>query len=278
MKRASHFYLLISLFLISCTSADPTLVARAVNLTLSAVPTSTPIVVVVTVASQPNAALPTVTPDLNAALTQTVTPPAPTATPSPSATPAGPEIALGNQIFEDDFSQAGRWNTGEDNVQRVAVADGQMIIALKVNDRFTLVYNITRRARDFFASVTGAAAACLFRDRYGLLFRVLDANNYYQFEVDCDGRYRLAKVVNGTLTALRDWTADPAIHVGGGTVNELGVRAASATLEVFANGRSLSSVSDSTYTEGAFGLYAGSGLSSAYTATFDNLRVWELQP
>jgi hypothetical protein len=253
-----------------------------VNATLSAVPTPTPIVVVVTIAIGQGTSIPSVTPDVSAAAA-TETPTA-SATAQPSATPTdtpaasgSPPVPVRNVIFEDDFSEPGQWEVGEDDLQRIAVADGQLSLALKVSDRFSILFNTRRRARDFFASVTGATAACLFRDRYGLLFRVLDASNYYQFDVDCDGRYRLAKLVGGTLAPLRDWTPHPAIRPGG-AVNELGVRAAGNTLEVFVNGQSLSSVNDSTYTEGAFGLYAGSGLSSAYTATFDNLRVWEVQP
>ena len=283
--------------LAACITADPAAVARAVNATLTAALTPTPIVVVVTALVGQPPPIPTTTPDpaaqaTLAAATQTLaaataagsataalpapasaTPGAPTSTP---AATAGAPVPLGPVMFAEDFSRPGGWATSEDEHSRIAVADGKLAITLKTQDRFTLVYNISRRGRDFYASVVGTAAACLFRDRYGLLFRVRDARNYYQFEMDCDGRYRLAKVEGGALTPLRDWTADAAIRKGEGATNELGVRAAGNVLQVFANGQPLLRVTDSAYDEGSFGLYAGSGLSGAYTAAFDDLRVWEL--
>jgi len=313
MKRVSlFFFLCLSLSLASCVSADPTLVARAVDATLTAAVTPTPIVVVVTAVGG-GAPILSVTPDASVrqtliAATETLaagsatplppgaTPPVPTVTrtPVPSATPpltaiAQPPtgtpaptesptpLALGASLYEDDFTQPKQWNLGEDNVQRTAIAGGQLSITLKVADRFTFIYNLTRRARDFYAIATGAAADCRFRDRYGLLFRVQNGSNYYQFEVDCDGRYRLSKVVDETLTPLRDWTPSDSVRSGSGVSNDLSVRAEGDNLEVFANGQSLWKLTDTTYAEGGFGLYAGSGVSETYTATFDDLRVWEIK-
>jgi hypothetical protein len=311
MKRVSLFFFLC-LSLAACVSADPTLVARAVDATLTAAVTPTPIVVVVTAVGG-GAPILSVTPDASVrqtliAATETLaagsatplppvpggsqtrpyTPTAATATPIPSASaqpptgaPAPAEsptpLALGASLYEDDFTQPKRWNLGEDNVQRTVIAGGQLSITLKVADRFTFIYNLTRRARDFYAIVTGAAADCGFRDRYGLLFRVQDGSNYYQFEVDCDGRYRLSKVVDETLTPLRDWTPSDSVRSGSRVSNDLSVRAEGDDLEVFANGQSLWKLTDTTYEEGGFGLYAGSGVSETYTATFDDLRVWEVK-
>lgn len=305
MKRLSLFpFLCLSLSLASCVSADPTLVAHAVNATLTAAVTPTPIVVVVTAVGG-GVPIPTVTPDAGvqqtlAAATETLAagsatafPPAATSvltdasTPVPPNTPAPTQtlapaetstpLPLGKLLYEDDFTQPNLWNLSEDNAQRTAIADGQLSITLKVADRFTFIYNLTRRARDFYATISGAAAECGFRDRYGILFRVQTGSNYYQFEVDCDARYRLSKVVEGTLTPLQDWTPSAAIHSGSGVSNELGVRAVGDRQEMFANGQSLLTLTDTTYKEGGFGLYAGSGVSESYVATFDNLRVWEVE-
>jgi len=215
-------------------------------------------------------------PPLPSPVSEATSSPAPSETPAPSATPTA-AVPVGEVIFTEDFSQAGQWFLGEeDEFRRAAIADGKLSITLKVADRFALIFNTQRPARDFYASVMASAAACQFRDRYGLLFRLSDDANYYQLDVDCDGRYRLSKVVGGTLTALKDWTASDAIH-SGGLVNELGVRAFGPALEVFASGQSLFTVSDSTFSDGGFGLIAGSGPQSlTYTAEFDDLSVWEV--
>jgi hypothetical protein len=272
MKR---LIFLLSLSLSACATADPAVVARAVNATLTAVITPTPIVVVVT-ALQPS--IPTATPEVSG-----------TAVPSPVASASSPAngatqtptlsapVPLGKPIFTDDFTRPGLWNLSEDIAQRTAVENGQLAITLKLPDRFTFVYDLKRRARDFYAQVTAAAAACGFRDRSGLIFRVQSEMDYYLFEVDCDGRYRLSTVAGGALAPLKDWTKSDAIRSLGGAVNELSVLAVGGSLEIFANGESLVEVSDATYAEGGFGLYAGSGVSQTYIVIFDDLRIWELQ-
>lgn len=272
----------IVLLLAACTSADPALVSQSVSATLTAVPTNTPIVVVVTVVNA-GTLIPTVTkppetetpaPPPTDALAGTITVEAsatPLPAPAASLTPPGP------LLFADDFSQVSVWNVGEDAVQRTAISDGQLTFTIKEPDQFRFLFNLTRRARDFYAALVGSTQACQFRDRYGLLFRVQDNANYYQFEVDCDGRYRLSHAAQGVLTSLKDWTPSTAIRSGGGAVNELGVRAQGKTLEVFVNGQTLFETADDAYAEGGFGLYAGAGLSQEFTASFDSFSVWEIR-
>jgi hypothetical protein len=136
----------------------------------------------------------------------------------------------------------------------------------------------SRGSRDFYAVVTGTAKVCRYRDRYGLLFRLKSDLDYYQFDVDCDGRYRLSKMVSGKLTALKDWTVSNFIHPGSGAANKIGVWVVEHSIEVFANDQSLFKTKDFTYEEGGFGLYAGSGVSADYIATFDDLEVREVTP
>lgn len=269
MRRLLLCLLLAALPLTACVSADPAVVSRAVQATLAARPTATPIVVVVTVVRPPES-VPTATP-----------PPTETAAPEPTAAPTTPSPAdaaapTGLPAFADDFSQPGAWSLGEDAVQRTELVDGQFAFTLKEPDQFRFLYDITRRARNFYAALTGRGAACQFRDRYGLIFRVRDGANYYQFEVDCDGRYRLAKVVDGTLTALKDWTPDPAVAAGPGAVNALAVRAEGDQLTVFVNGARVFEAADASFAEGSFGLYVGSSPAAGFTALFDDFRVWAL--
>lgn len=273
---SSVFCLLLS----ACSPADPALVARAVNATLTAVITPSPIVVVVTV-EKPVTVIPrdTVTPSPTHTSEPTATPTA-SATPSPTLTPpATPTLAfaLGDSIWQDDFTDPGQWLQSDDVAQRTEVSGGQLLITLKLAERFTLAYNITRRADDFYASITGHAETCLFRDRYGLLFRLQDGSNYYRWEVDCDGRYRFSKVVNDEVVLLQDWTAASGVNPPG-QPNTLGVRAQGHTFEVFVNHVPQLTLTDDEFKSGGFGLYAGSGPQSVdFTAHFDDLNVWALK-
>lgn len=265
--------------LAACVSADPAVVARAVAGTLTAVLTQTPVVVVVTVQSMPPAGIPTATP----------APPAETAPPSASPTAPSTETArpgpapTGAPSLADDFSQPSGWTLAEDAMQRTALVEGQLEFVVKEPDQYRFIYDVRRRGGDFFVSVTASAGACQPRDRLGLLFRVQDGANYYQFELDCAGNYRLAKVVQGALTPLRDWAAlppapgGPVAGLAAGGVSGLAVRAQGATLEVFVNEAAVAQVNDDSFAEGAFGLIVGSDPSSGFTARFDDFQVWALR-
>jgi hypothetical protein len=208
---------------------------------------------------------------------------APTASAEPSTTPTARPAATaapiphGDVIFQDDFTDPSLWILSDDSVFRTSIAAGQLTFTLKAGDRYRLIFNSHRRASDFVASVAASAATCQARDRYGLLFRIKDLTNYYVFDVDCNAQYRLAKMVNNTLTPLKDWTKSSLIHSEPGAQNELAVRAKGKTLAIYVNGVLLTSVEDETFSEGALGLYAGSGISETYTAVFEHLNVWKVK-
>ena len=307
MKRNLYILALMGLGAVAlglggCVSADPQVVARAVEATLKAVSTPTPIVVVVTVNAQ-KPSIPTVTAAPPATSTptntstavplppasptplgavsprsdggaQAATPPTNTAVPSATLTPS----AAGKLVFQDDFLSPGNWDLGkEDSLQRKIIANGWLSVTVKLTDRFVVVYR-PQSVPTVYIQVSAMAPSCHTRDRYGVIFRVNDSQNYYQFDVDCDGRYRLSKTVDGTLTPLVDWTANAALRAGGGSANDLTVRATGPNLVVSANGIALAKVTDSTFTLGGFGFSVGSGLTAPYTAAFEKLRVWEPSP
>lgn len=261
----------------ACGPADPALVDRAVSATLAVWPTQTPVVVVVTV-PVPMVTVVTAVPPASA------TPAPPSATPSAlpaltaTATPSAPAALTpsGELLFSDDFSQNLVWNVADLPDQVTRIEDGALHFTIKRPDRFGILFNTSRRASNFEATVRARPAApCATRDRYGLLFRVQAADAYYQFEVDCEGRYRLAVRQAETFTLLQDWISHPAITPGGD--NELYVRAVGASIQLGVNAVPLAAYTDSTLSEGGFGFYAGSGLRAGLTALFDDLRVFEVK-
>lgn len=285
---------LLALALAACVSADPTLVARAVNATLTAAITPSPVVIVVTAVNAgaiPSVTpAPTDTPTRPATATPTLAPPtplpsataepggspAPSATRTPAATLATP---AGKVILADEFDKASIWDLGQPDAEHSKeITGGQLVMTLKAEDKFTILYTTRRAASNSLAVTQTLLTTCNYRDRYGLLFRVQDGQNYYQFDVDCDGRYRLGVVVAGTYTPLRNWTDNPAIARGRQAANTLAVRTRGETVEVYANQQLLWQTTDATFSTGGFGLYAGSGYAVPFAVAFENLRVWEVNP
>ncbi|MBI3360892.1 MAG: hypothetical protein HY023_07260 [Chloroflexi bacterium] len=215
----------------------------------------------------------------------TFTPAPPTETFAPSATPQAAAISTadpahppaGELLFEYTFDSAGNWGVGEDEASRIAAAGGVLNITLKRADWTTWTF-AGRKAGGFYAEVSADVATCGQDDSYGLLFRVVDANNFYLFGLGCDARYRVRHRQDGEWNALVDWTPTPAIRAGGGARNLLAVRALGDEFKFFVNGEYLGSASDSSFAEGTFGLFAQAGLDAGLSVDFDNLRVRSAMP
>jgi hypothetical protein len=209
--------------------------------------------------------------------------PEPTATPAPSATPEPPsptpntfnEPGGGALVFEDLFNSAGIWGVEDTEAHTIAVAGGALTITVKQADRWALTL-AGRQARDFYAEVTASATNCGGDDSYGLLFRLVDAANFYYFGLGCGGRYRLRGYVGGEWRELVEWTqadtvASAAAEDGS---RKLAVRAVDDRLYFFANDIYLGEASDGALGVGTFGLFAHSTPLAGLAVRFDDLRVY----
>jgi hypothetical protein len=194
-------------------------------------------------------------------------PPGPTDSPTPEA------FTMGELIFEETFDAAGLWAVGDAGDSNVSVSGGVMSYTQKTPGSFSLRI-IGKQGEDFHAEVnTALANRCASGDRYGLMFRVQDPNNYYAFVIDCDGQYRFLRYVSGAATPVLDWTATPAIERGTRSANTLAVTAQGETFQFAINGSPLATASDGVFAGGRFGLLVGANVTQDFTVVFDNLIV-----
>ena len=99
----------------------------------------------------------------------------------------------------------------------------------------------------------------------------------YLYGLTCDGRYYLNLFDGQTTTQLVRPTTNPAIQVGPGKINRMGVVAYGAQYQLYANGVFLTQVFDSTYLEpGKIGFFVRAATVQPFTVTFDNLKIWQL--
>lgn len=207
--------------------------------------------------------------------------PAPTEGPTPAAGSAPtdapqPVLDLGPLIFEDLFDEAGPWAVGETDDAAVAVQHGYLQFVQKSIGRFSFRL-IGRMGDDFFAQVnTQIDGRCGTSDRYGMIFRLQDANNYYMFLVDCERQYRVVRVVGGNFQNVTDWTRNDAIDGGTNAANVLGVMTNGSQMRFFVNDQEVDNLEDSTFSSGRFGLWVGSAVTPNFTVRFDNLRINQL--
>ncbi|HEU4782347.1 MAG TPA: hypothetical protein VFS83_03310 [Ktedonobacterales bacterium] len=104
---------------------------------------------------------------------------------------------------------------------------------------------------------------------YGLVVRRVSKGNYYEFQVDANGKWRFGKVVNGTSTDIVGQTASTAIKSGLNQVNTLSVQAQGSHFVFSVNGTQIGSADDSTFTTGDVGLIGSDGIE----VVFSNLSI-----
>ncbi|MCB9787470.1 MAG: hypothetical protein H6744_12390 [Deltaproteobacteria bacterium] len=106
-------------------------------------------------------------------------------------------------------------------------------------------------------------------DGFGLMYSVIDANNYYRFSVDKERGYaRLVKVVNGTFTTLAEDLQFSFADLGQWMVLEVQRSAGTHTCKL--DGKTIFTVTDTTFGAGPIALYSW-GMSDI---TFDDVQVF----
>lgn len=89
---------------------------------------------------------------------------------------------------------------------------------------------------------------------YGIAFRFVNSQNFYEFLINSNSLWTVLKIINGTSATLVPHTANTAIKPGIGTDNLLLVRAHGAHFQFFVNGVALGQFNDSTFSSGEIGL------------------------
>jgi TolB-like protein len=104
---------------------------------------------------------------------------------------------------------------------------------------------------------------------YGGFFRSKDIDNLYEFLISKNGYFRVSKYLDGTFTKLADWETSSSINKKG--VNYLKVEALGKRMAFYINKRKVKELTDTTFSEGNFGLTSAKGVHAA----FDNLLAYQ---
>ncbi|MCX7707774.1 MAG: hypothetical protein N2204_07180 [Anaerolineae bacterium] len=108
---------------------------------------------------------------------------------------------------------------------------------------------------------------------YGVIFRFVDRDNFYVFEVSGNRNYSFGRRQDGNYTALIRWTYSDAIN-GGKATNRLGVKVAGDRFTFYVNGKQLATFTDKTFQGGDVGLIVGTPQDKGNAhVSFTNLTV-----
>jgi hypothetical protein len=124
---------------------------------------------------------------------------------------------------------------------------------------------------DFYLIVDAKRVSGTKSSVYGLLFRRLDRNNFYLFQINDDQYFTFELLDQDEWTTLIDWTKTSAIHPG--EVNQLAVRGKGSHFEFFINDEFVGEADNDEFSSGIVGLVIGfSNAGDKAIFEFDNLE------
>lgn len=289
MRRWFALVLLVCLGLSSCNMPDqnvnvstatpePGLVATSVSGTLTAQPL--PTLAIPTLAPSVTAIIPSPTPQP----TLTELPAGPTSTAVATLTPAADDIAaaLGEPDYRNPLDNGRGFGLGEpyddDNV-RIAVENGALSITGKDDNGWHSWRLTSPKLGDAYIEATVRTRNCSGDDLYGLVARAPDyeSGKGYYFAFTCDGRYTLGKWVEQGISDMIDYTQNAAILAGSNQTNRIGIRMEGRKLGLYANGKLLQEIEDTSFEEaGYYGVFIAPNDTAGFTADYDQIAYWTL--
>jgi hypothetical protein len=180
-------------------------------------------------------------------------------------------IPPGNSVlYFDDFSR--ELEEDEDEIRIWEYQDGERLVKVKKSSYMS--WRDTDRAlADFYAEVQVRAVNDV-EGEYGIVFREEDDNNFYRFQVSVDGRYKVSKKEAGEWSNLTEWESSSAINKGRSS-NVLAVAAQGDEFEFYVNDTYLTSLEDSSFSEGDVGYFGGTFDETGFQVAFDRFVVWD---
>lgn len=205
-------------------------------------------------------------------------PPAASAT---TTTPMAP-VRLGGGLTDSFDDNSNGWFVGDYRDQFVAgsrsIANGKYRWEVQAYQpsRFSAVPKVAP-VSDFYLIVDAKRVSGTPSSLYGLLFRRLDRNNFYLFQISDDQYFTVELLDQNEWATLIDRTRTSAIHPG--EVNQLAVRGEGSHFEFFINGEFVGEADDSEFSSGIVGLVIGfphAGDTAVFE--FDNFELGPQPP
>ena len=208
-------------------------------------------------------------------------PPTATLTPLPMASPSisptlNTQPEYGELIFEDDFSDAAAWMTGNTGSGSISSGKNELTLAVKRPNGYLYSLLTGIRPANFYAEVTASPTLCRDGDEYGILLRFTSEADFYRFSLTCNGQVRLDKLYQGKASSPQSLTPSGAVPRGAPSSSRLAVLADGRDLQFYVNDEYQFSVRDPSLTAGNLGVFARAEGDGAVTVNFSDLKVYQV--
>ena len=253
---------------LNTTQSTPDLVGTQVSLVLTSTAAALP---------TPFPAFPTLTPVV---MLQTTTPTfLPTATATLTATPTplnDPRAALGDPAWSSNLDDVSSWYTEDNDYSNITGQSGGLLLTSKQAIGWHSWSMHYHKITNFYLEGTIKVGSCSGSDLYGLIFRAPDTNQGYFFSLTCDGRAGLRAFNGSEFSKIADFIPVESLLAGSNQINRLGVLTNGNNLSLYANGQKIMDLSDTTFTEGTFGVFISAVNTPGFQITLDEISYWNL--
>jgi hypothetical protein len=185
-------------------------------------------------------------------------------------------IAVGALKYSDNFTNPkSGWDEWETANSKAGYESGNYVIEVyKVESFFWS--NPKKDFSDLVLEVDATKQAGPDDNGFGVILRYADENNFYRFDVSSDGFYSFGYFKNDSWTSLIDWTEHSAIKQGNAT-NIITIVCKGNQFTFYINGTKIDDITDSTFSSGDIGLWAGAVSEAGVKISFGNMNVWAVK-
>ncbi len=185
--------------------------------------------------------------------------------------------APGRVLFQDNFTDPNSgWNRVTETNGETNYADGVYRILVNVPD-MDIWARPNLNFEDVRIEVDSLKVGGDRNNRYGVICRLTNANNFYAFMISSDGYYGIGKVKGDAYQLIGMDALQPSELINQGSMtNHIRADCVKDHLSLYINGKKVAEVQDSEFTSGDVGLIAGTYTNPGTDIRFSNFRV--LQP
>lgn len=291
MKRITLLSIIILVLLAGCnlpgrsTTPDSGAVATMVAATLNA-GGITPAIPPTSAAGSTTIPTGAATPDLSTAtLTPTITEtPTQTITPTSTTDTSDPRNSLGSPSWKNTLDNGSAFGLGaggyEDDYTRIGIGSGVMTLTSLTATGARGWRLTSQQPRNFYLEATFRTVSCSGADAYGLVFRAKDYSSGvgYYTNLTCGGNFGFSRWdTSATVSFLVSNTYSNFIQAGPGQTNRLGIMATDSHFRIYANGKLLQELDDSSFPNAGFiGVYTAGLTTAGATVELDEISLWNL--
>jgi hypothetical protein len=187
----------------------------------------------------------------------------------------GGETQDDSVLFQDDFSDTGSgWDRTTNENGATDYQDGGYHIYV-APEFYSLWANPGRDFTDVRVEVVGHKISGVDDNEYGVICRYVDVGNFYAASVSSDGFYAIIRLLDGSFEYLgmEAMQTSDAVNQGSDS-NHIRLDCVGSTLTLYVNSTQVATATDSSFSSGDVGLYAGTFNSPDIDILFDDFVVY----